>query len=181
MLPVNATAMFILFENRISPLQMQKNNREFEQIIQECILMTIRESIPTEEIIRAYMDETNEQEEEVIIEDIKEEKKEETKEEQKKEEPKEETVTEEPKEEPPVVPSIVNKDNETVTTKLSFNDYDSRPKTPPLESLKASRHRKILNGSRKSAMLVHWSENSKKNKKSKRRKNQKSHGQFEFR
>jgi len=110
-----------LFENRISPLQMQKNNRELDQIIQECILMTIRESIPTEEIIRAYMDETNEQEEEVIIEDIKEEKKEEVKEEEKKDEPKEE----EPKEEPPIVPSIVNKDNETVTTKLSFNDYDS--------------------------------------------------------
>ena len=110
-----------LFENRISPLQMQKNNREFDQIIQECILMTIRESIPTEEIIRAYMDETNEQEEEVIIEDIKEEVKEEAKKEEKKDEPKEE----EPKEEPHVVPSIVNKDNETVTTKLSFNDYDS--------------------------------------------------------
>ena len=29
-----------------------------EQITQECILMTIRESIPTEEIIRAYMDKT---------------------------------------------------------------------------------------------------------------------------
>ena len=61
-----------LFDIKITPLQKQKNNRELEQIIQECILTTIRESIPTEEIIRAYLDESEEQEEEVIIEDIKE-------------------------------------------------------------------------------------------------------------
>ena len=45
-----------LFDIKITPLQKQKNNRELEQIIQECILTTIRESIPTEEIIRAYLD-----------------------------------------------------------------------------------------------------------------------------
>jgi len=39
-------------------------------IVQECILNTIRDSIPTEAIIRAYMDEAVEQEEEVIIENI---------------------------------------------------------------------------------------------------------------
>ena len=48
---------------------MQKNNCELEHIILECILLTIRESIPTEEIIRAYMDETTEQEE-IVIEGI---------------------------------------------------------------------------------------------------------------
>ena len=48
---------------------MQKNNRELEHIILECILLTIHESIPTEEIIRAYMDETTEQEE-IVIEGI---------------------------------------------------------------------------------------------------------------
>src|SRR6056300_512642 len=61
-----------LFERNISPLTIQKNNRELETIIQECIMKTIRESIPTEEIIKAYMDEGVEQEEEVIIEDVKE-------------------------------------------------------------------------------------------------------------
>ena len=61
-----------LFEKNISPLQVQKNNRELESIVQECILTTIRESVPTEAIIRAYMDESVEQEEEVIIEDIEE-------------------------------------------------------------------------------------------------------------
>ena len=59
-----------LFEHQISPLQMQKNARETELIVQECILTTIRESIPTEEIIRAYMDECVEAEEEVTIEPI---------------------------------------------------------------------------------------------------------------
>ena len=61
-----------LFEKNINPLQMQKNCRELELIIQECILTTIRESIPTEAIIRAYMDESVEQEEEVTIEQLKE-------------------------------------------------------------------------------------------------------------
>jgi len=112
-----------LFENNISPLAQQKNNREFEQIIQECIMTTIRDSIPTEEIIRAYMDETQEQEEEVIIENIHDE---EAKAEVKAEEVKSEEVkSEEVKEEIPVVPSIVDKDEEPVVTKLSFNDVDS--------------------------------------------------------
>ena len=61
-----------LFEKSISPLQTQKNARELEHIIQEAILTTIRESIPTEDIIRAYMDESVEQEEEVFIENVKE-------------------------------------------------------------------------------------------------------------
>ena len=60
--------------------------------------------------------------EEVIIEDIKE-KRRRSQRRTKEKEPKEEAVTGQKK--PPVVPSIVNKDNETVTTKLSFNDYDS--------------------------------------------------------
>jgi hypothetical protein len=51
-----------LFEN-LGPdksLQIQKNNRELEMIIRECILLTIRDSIPVENILRAYMDETQE-------------------------------------------------------------------------------------------------------------------------
>jgi hypothetical protein len=62
-----------LFEKNISPLLQQKNNRELELIIQDCILMTIRDSVPTEAIIRAYMDESVEHDEEVFIEDIAEE------------------------------------------------------------------------------------------------------------
>ena len=59
-----------LFENKIPPLQIQKNNRELEIIIQECILNTIRESIPIENILKAYMDEKVEED---VVEDIKEE------------------------------------------------------------------------------------------------------------
>jgi len=109
-----------LFEKNISPLLAQRNSRELELIVQECILTTIRESIPTEEIIRAYMDESIEQEEEVIIENIVDEV------DNKEDIP--ETKSEEIKSEPElpaVVPAIQNIDNEPVITRLSFNDYDS--------------------------------------------------------
>ena len=58
-----------LFEINILPLQIQKHNRELEIIVQECILNAVRESIPIEHILRAYMDETVEEE---LIEEIKE-------------------------------------------------------------------------------------------------------------
>ena len=111
-----------LFDKNISPLQLQKNNRELESIIQECILISIRESIPTEAIIRAYMDESVEQEEEVIIEDVNEE-----------EEAEEIIVPTSQRESindidevvPDVVPAIQNVDDEAVVTKLSFNDMDA--------------------------------------------------------
>lgn len=60
-----------LFELEIPALQMQKQQRELEIIVQECILNTIRESIPIESILRAYMDETVEEE---VVEEIKEQK-----------------------------------------------------------------------------------------------------------
>ena len=61
-----------LFEKNVSSLQFQKNNRELEILVQESIMISIRESIPTEEIIRSYMDESVEQEEEVTVETIEE-------------------------------------------------------------------------------------------------------------
>ena len=54
-----------LFETNIAPLQIQKHNRELEMIIKECILNTIRENIPVDSLLRAYMDETEEQDVEV--------------------------------------------------------------------------------------------------------------------
>jgi hypothetical protein len=114
-----------LFEKNISPLQAQRNNRELETIVQECILMAIRDSIPTEAIIRAYMDESMEQEEEVIIENIE-------VPDSKMDEPVptiDENIRTEPVNEeefvPDVVPSIKNLDNEDVITRLTFNDIDS--------------------------------------------------------
>lgn len=114
-----------LFENSISPLAQQKNNREFEQIIQECILTSIRDSVPTEEIIKAYMDESMEQEEEVIIENIEETKVEGKTETNIKESKPEIKMEKEEDISPPIVPSIVNKDEAPVLTKLTFNDMDT--------------------------------------------------------
>ena len=59
-----------LFEQGLPSLTVQKYNYELENLIQGCILNAIRESIPTEAIIRAYLDESIEHEEEVIIEHI---------------------------------------------------------------------------------------------------------------
>lgn len=113
-----------LFEKNITPLQVQKNARELETIVQECILTAIRESIPTEAIIRAYMDESVEQEEEVFIENVKEPVLDETVATDNNEEKKEEKKEEEDAI-PAVIPSVKNIDEEKVVTRLTFNDFDS--------------------------------------------------------
>ncbi len=59
-----------LFELNVSPLQIQKHNRELELIVQECILNSLRESVPVEAILKAYMDETMEED---VVEEVKEE------------------------------------------------------------------------------------------------------------
>jgi hypothetical protein len=95
-----------LFEIDIPPLQIQKNHRELEIIVQECILNAVRESIPVENILRAYMDESVEED---IVEEIKE---------QFIETPKEKEENE------------INKQVDDIIVKqeagrLSFNDVDS--------------------------------------------------------
>jgi hypothetical protein len=114
-----------LFEKGISPLQQQKHMRELEMIVQECILTAIRESIPTEEIIRAYMDESVEQEEEVVIENIEDPVLDKVEDDDSNEPEKEREKKEDEDEVPPVVPTIKNLDDEPVITRLTFNDYDS--------------------------------------------------------
>lgn len=61
-----------LFEKDVGSLQQQRHMRVIETIIKESILTVIRDSIPIETILRAYMDETQEEEvvekEEEIIE-----------------------------------------------------------------------------------------------------------------
>ena len=61
-----------LFEKGIPPLQKQKNLRELELIIQDAILLSVRDSMPIENILRAYLDETVEHDvsQEVIEEKI---------------------------------------------------------------------------------------------------------------
>lgn len=60
-----------LYDTNVHSLQIQKHKREMEVIIQECILNAIRDSLPIEDILRNYMDET---EEEDVVETIEEEK-----------------------------------------------------------------------------------------------------------
>lgn len=115
-----------LFEKNISPLQQQKNLRELEVMVQEAIMMTIRESIPTEAIIRAYMDESIEQEEEVFIEPVK------TTVEAdlaKEAAAAADAATKESStsstETTPTVPSVQNLDDAPVVSRLTFNDMDS--------------------------------------------------------
>jgi hypothetical protein len=58
-----------LFELNIPPLHTQKNNRELEILVQEGILNTLRESVPVEAILKAYMDETVEED---VVEEVNE-------------------------------------------------------------------------------------------------------------
>jgi hypothetical protein len=58
-----------LFELNCPPLQIQKYGRELETIVQECILNAVRDSIPVEQILKAYMDETIEED---VVEEIQE-------------------------------------------------------------------------------------------------------------
>ena len=51
-----------LFEKIITPLQYQKNMRECEILCKESILEVIRSSIPVEQILRSYIDETVDEE-----------------------------------------------------------------------------------------------------------------------
>jgi hypothetical protein len=95
-----------LFELNCSPLQTQKHYRELEIIVQECILNSVRDSIPIESILKAYMDETTEDE---IIEEV------------------EEKVIDAPPEnaKEPEKEAIFEGDKTEEATSLSFNDVDS--------------------------------------------------------
>ena len=114
-----------LYDKNVNPLQNQKNNREIENIIQECIMMSIRESIPTEEIIRAYMDESVEHEEEVIIEDVPVEQVKTNVDDVKENDEEEIEIITKEEDIPEQVPVIKNIDDKEVKTELTFNDIDS--------------------------------------------------------
>jgi len=61
---INSARLFyqqaFLFKQDISPIDVQKNNVIINQIIQECIMTSIRDSIPFELIVRSYLDNTSE-------------------------------------------------------------------------------------------------------------------------
>ena len=49
-----------LFELDIPPLEQQRRNREFELLVQTSIMNTIRDNLPVEQLLRQYIDETQE-------------------------------------------------------------------------------------------------------------------------
>ena len=112
-----------LFEVNIQPLQIQKNHRELEMIVQECILNTVRDSIPIETILQAYMDETVEED---VVEEIREQivenpnKKEDEIREQILAQQKSSQIISETQ---PPTPIITGGGNDS-SSKLSFNDVD---------------------------------------------------------
>jgi len=63
-----------LFEKGISPLVFQQNRSKVNEIIKESILNAIRDSIPVEQLLRAYLDETTDFMKEVPKEEPKVEK-----------------------------------------------------------------------------------------------------------
>ena len=99
-----------LFERNITPLQVQKNARELELLVQEATLNSIRESIPIDALLRSYLDETTEEDVDVEI--------------------KEEEIATAPVIDEPSLPSVVGGTKDPGQTPaeirktLSFNDID---------------------------------------------------------
>jgi hypothetical protein len=58
-------ANMYLYEKTANTLATQRNRREIELIVKECILNAMRDSIPIEKLIRSYMDPTIEEDVEV--------------------------------------------------------------------------------------------------------------------
>ena len=50
-----------LYAKDTEPLKVHQYHTELENLIKECIMNTVRENIPVEMLLRAYMDETEEQ------------------------------------------------------------------------------------------------------------------------
>lgn len=115
-----------LFDKYATAIVQQRNSREFEVIVEECILRTIRDSIPTETIVRAYLDVSIEQEEEEVISGGADANEGGANEGAGTEgaDKAASTKIEDSTEPPSVVPSITNIDDKPVITKLSFNDID---------------------------------------------------------
>lgn len=62
-----------LFETGISRMKKQQNMAEIEKYVEDCILIAIRESIPIEDLLKAYMADTFEDEYKEEVREIKEE------------------------------------------------------------------------------------------------------------
>lgn len=131
-----------LFEKDIPPLEIQKHNRELELIIKESILTTVRDSMPIEDILKAYIGHTEEEDitvkEEVIEPPVsKPDTAELTKQEQESKSNVGLNISEPSKtlEKLVDIPSVNNKEsNINVMNKLSFSDVDKTIDTSGIES-----------------------------------------------
>ena len=130
-----------LFERNITPLQIQKNARELEILIQESILNTVRDSIPVDVLLRSYLDETSEEDVQTEI--------------------MEEEIT------PPAIPTeeVISSNtpssvtNESVSSglpmkkSLSFNDFNEEEDAPTKENLQLSTIPKSLETDESSSVI----------------------------
>lgn len=57
-----------LFEDNVPPLTRQRNNRSIEIIVRECIINTVRDSIPVAHLIRMFLDQSEEHDKEFVKE-----------------------------------------------------------------------------------------------------------------
>jgi len=123
-----------LFEKDILPLSYQKNMREAELICQESILQVVRDGMPVEKILRAYMDETVDEE---IIEETVEKMVDETEKIELEQKTKQdsETTTTDPEQVNTIKKPVLEKlgdtvaTAETVTTETSKENFDNNETT----------------------------------------------------
>jgi hypothetical protein len=54
-----------LYERNVHSLQMQRNRRDIEVMVQECIMNAMRDTIPIEKLLKSYMDPTIEEDVEI--------------------------------------------------------------------------------------------------------------------
>lgn len=134
-----------LFQIDVSPLQQQKHNREFEVIVQSCIMNTIRDNIPVEQLLKQYIDETQEVDVEKVEKVVRDENSSSGEQEEKGDETKTQKIEEETT--PPPVDSLsdaeINLDENLVINNPSPNSanenenviiVESEEKDPPVVS-----------------------------------------------
>ena len=115
-----------LFQIDVSPLQQQKHNREFEIIVQTSIMNTIRDNIPVEQLLKQYIDETQEVDVEKVEKIIEDDKKNETKNDETTVTQETESSSEEKTNNEEVdLNKDSNDDTNTVTNKIDLEKTDS--------------------------------------------------------
>jgi hypothetical protein len=116
-----------LFEKEVAKLQYQRNMHDLEKLVHRAILDVIRENIPEEEIIRAFLDENYEYEEETIIENIPDEPAAEAMENKGGLDTVSVGAVGDSTNEDGKVPYIQDVSPEPVITRLEYNDEESKP------------------------------------------------------